>query len=525
MAPRAAFMAACAIASITPGIAQAQSSAVWSHDSAATGENWNALVVSLGNHGTQVLSAFGPFTDYTRLFSVYDQDPPAPVWQHDTTAITKRHRVASAKEADVHVTLHDVDSGDLYHSRNVVVRKFSSASGTPDWEYTFPTTTNGHDGTNVHVSADGQRIVALMYNVSQNETDVAVFGPDSNVPLTSYSINAATALATSLLSADGTTLYLRSSAKIVLFDLVNGTKRFDTILFGGAAYSDAISGDGSIFAYSSYSHVKVYREVAGAFVDPDVITLPGNNYCGKLDLSDDGRVLGLGFNYFDSWLRVRVQARDLETGDVLVDDNLVGSGSLQNLASALKVSADGSHLAVGLWGDEADLVPEVAVYSTNDGVQVASFHTPGSVNAMDFSSDGSTLAVASKRVHANTVASGGRIEVFEIGASDFTMSGLPSIGSTVEFTFEARTGKSAALFYAPRLAGTPTVIPTVGTLRFNQDEISSTPMGIIPAGDKITSEFEIPNNVALIGSTLYFQGFASAPRSLSKGWVAMTILP
>ena len=51
----------------------------------------------------------------------------------------------SAKMADVHATLHDVDSGSPYNTRNVIVRKYSSNSSAADWTYTFPEITNGHD--------------------------------------------------------------------------------------------------------------------------------------------------------------------------------------------------------------------------------------------------------------------------------------------------------------------------------------------------------------------------------------------
>ncbi len=523
--PSAVFLTACVLTGIAQESGLAQGEPVWSHESGSGAENWNANVVSIGDHGTQVLTSYGSFTDFTRLFSVFDQSPPSPVWQDAGTVTTQRHRVASAEEADVHATLHDIDSGSAFNTRNVLVHKYSSASSTADWTYTFPEITNGHEATAVHVSKDGQRIVAMMHNIYQNETDIAVFGPDSGVPTHFYSIGLNTPMVANLLSADGSTIYLRSNTKVVLFDLNTGLIRHENIVFGGVPYSDAIAGDGSVYAYSTYTNIKVYREVAGEFVDPEVITVPGDNYCAQLGISDDGSILALGFNYYDQWLRVRVQARSLVTGDVLLDESLQGGGSLQNLISALSLSADGERLAIGLWGDEDDLVPEVSVYSTSEGMQIASFETPGSVNSVDFSDDGSKLVVASKKTHANTVASGGRIDLYHIGSRDFQMTGVPRVGSTVQFTFKARTGKKAVLFSSPALASSPIFIPVLGTMELDDTQISSTPMGIVGAGDTITSDFVIPNDPALIGTTIYFQGFASAPRELSKSWVAMTILP
>ena len=157
--------ATVALVGVCAGSASAQSQLVWSHASGPGNENWNPKVVSIGEHGTQVLSAFGPFTDFTRLFSAYDQNPPSPVWQDDASTATNRHRVASARYADVHATLHDVDAGGAFNTRDVIVKKYTSASSTPDWTYQFPDETNGHEATAVHVSADGQTIVALMHNM------------------------------------------------------------------------------------------------------------------------------------------------------------------------------------------------------------------------------------------------------------------------------------------------------------------------------------------------------------------------
>ena len=65
----------------------------------------------------------------------------------------------------------------------------------------------------------------------------------------------------------------------------------------------------------------------------------------------------------------------------------------------------------------------------------------------------------------------------------------------------------------------------LGTLRLDEDLMSTIPMGEVPAGDWITVDYTIPNDPALIGETLHFQGFATSPRTLSRSWVSMTILP
>lgn len=522
---KAGLMAAVAFAGIAHQDAWAQGERLWIHQSGQGAENWNAQVVSIGDFGSQVMTAFGPFTDYTRIFSEYDQANPTPIVESIATSETRRHRVASAKEANIHVTLHDVDSGSPFNTRNVIVKKFSSSSDVADWSYTFPEITNGHEGTNVHVSNDGQRIVALMHNIYQNATDIAVFSPDSNVPTAFYSVSLSTPLTVSLLSDDASTLYMRSNSRIVLYDLNGGDVRHSTILFGGIPYSDAIAGDGSIFAYSTYNDVKVYTDDQGYWGDPQIITLPGDNYCGKLAISANNKVIAMGFNYYDAWLRTRLQVREIASNEVILDRDLIGGGTYQNLVSDLCLSADGSRVAIGLWGDEDGLIPEVSVFNTNSGIEIARFDTDGSVNDMDFSRDGRRLAVASKKTHANVVAGGGQVELFSVGARDFTMSGVPTLGSTVQFSFKARAGKLASLLMATTLEAAPEEVEDLGILRLPEDLMTSTQMGIVPDGDWITVDYTIPNDPALVGTTLHFQGFATSPRTLSRSWVSMTILP
>lgn len=506
---------------------------LWSHASGSGAENWNAKVVSIGDHGSQVLTSFGSFNDFTRLFSAYDQNPPVPVWQDSSGQTTQRHRVSSSKMADVHATLHDVHSGSPFNTRNVVVRKYTSSSGTPDWVYTFPEVTNGHDRTAVHVSDDGDCVAALMHNIYTGEVDVAVFTPDSDLtggPAATYSVSVSGPMASSRLSSDGSTLMVRSNARIRLLNALDGTLRHDVFVLGGTPYADAISGDGSALAYSTYNDVKVYRENAnGTFGAPAILDVDGTNYCGALDIDDGSTRVAMGFNYFNSaneFLTVRVQVRDLaNTNVILVDDTLAGSGAHQNLVSDIELSSDGRRVAVGLWGDEAGLVPEVCVYATNQSEPIATFETPGSVNAVAFSADGTKLAVASKAVHANVVASGGRIDLYQIGERDLEMQGVPSIGNTVTFDLHGREGKHAVLLSAPALDDPPTVFGNIGTLHLKRTALSATPMGTVGSTEWISKDYTIPNNAALIGTTTYFQGFLSSPRELSKSFVAMTILP
>lgn len=515
-----------AIGGATSALGQTSAEEIWTSPTGPGVENWNSKVVSIGNHGTQVFSTFGPYGEFTKLYSAFDQSPPEPVWEITGTVSTMRHRVSSAKEGMVHAALYDVDSGGAFNTRNVIVKKFSSSSSTPDWSYTFPTETNGHDSTAVHVSDDGTKVVAAMHNIYTNKADVVVFDADSGTVTSFSSLEMLSPFKTTILSGDGRILYLRSNIKAYLFDVDTGLEHHSAVLFGGQVQSDAINGDGSVYAIGTNNDVKIWEDDgSGFYALKHTLTLPGENYCARMDISEDGSTIVLGYNYWLEWLQIRFRVFDVESGALLMDDSLTGTGSLQNLINVLSISADGSTFAAGVWGDEGGLVPEVLVYDSLQSSPIATFDMPGSVNALDLDDDGRTLAVATKNGHANVVGSGGNIALFELGERDFKLRGVPKIGEEVTFELEAEPFRNASLLTSTSLAATPMRAPGLGTLYLDMNSMTFTSMGSTDAEGKASYDLTLPNSASMVGMTLYFQGFSSAPRELSKEYSTVTILP
>ncbi|HVS19860.1 MAG TPA: hypothetical protein VMT18_14740, partial [Planctomycetota bacterium] len=124
---------------------------LWSHASGGLG--WIGTAVSIGNRASQVFAEYDLNNEAAELFSVYDANPPTAIWSDGAALGTEFRDVASADATDTHVAIHQVVlNGDLT-TRQAVLRKYSSASGTPDWTHTFAPIINA--GARVGISRDG----------------------------------------------------------------------------------------------------------------------------------------------------------------------------------------------------------------------------------------------------------------------------------------------------------------------------------------------------------------------------------
>jgi hypothetical protein len=288
----------------------------------------------------------------------------------------------------------------------------------------------------------------------------------------------------------------------------------------------AISGDGRVFAYGGFNTVDVYeRQAAGNYQHTHQWNVTGQAVCGHLDVSEDGSTIVAGFNLWDTNLGVKVLAFDVPTKAVTMTDTAIGAGTLQNIVSDIAVSANGSRFVVGLWGDEAGLVDDLRFYLKSQNAPVATYPYPGSVYDVALSADGTRVAVASKAVHANLYTGGGAIDLYAFGTEDFTMHGVPHVGSNVQFEMQNAPNSPARLLVAPSAAHQPMLLGGMGLLFLNRNSMSSVSMGTTDGTGRVLRNYDMPTLAATIGTKLCFQGLATTPRRLTQSWVEATILP
>jgi hypothetical protein len=508
-------------------------SLVWTHASGA--ENWIGTNVAVGDDGRFVLSQFQGVYGATRLFRTQDANPPTPVWQNSATYMAMSTRVDAARSADVQATLHFAQDS-VSSTRVPLLSVYSSASAAPMWRYSFPFSVimprNG-----VHVSSDGETIVGWVYDFGTLSTAVAVFGRTSNTPR-SFSNLATLGVPLSVkLSADGSTLYVASAIKTMILDVANGTIAYELYNSEGLGLGHAISGNGSVFARGlSQRSIATYRKQGSTYVPWFTYSLDTEASCMSLALSDDGSTMACGYNYGSPYQQVRTVVLNLATtpAQVVLDESVLGSGTLMNSMSDLALSARGDTVAVALSGDQNGAAPELLVYAKDASAiswsRAYQFDLPGSANDVDISADGTRIAVASKAVHMMAPGTGGRIDLFEVtptvATADLTYTGVPSIGAELDFYVSGLTpGRLTELLVSREAASPPLSFPGVGVLYLKRDAINIESIGNADHTGTYHARLAIPLDPGLIGKTYYVQGLALEPSQLSHDWLQITILP
>lgn len=501
---------------------------LWAYDS--PGQQWLPRDVSLGDRGSQAFFGAGPFGAFTRMFSTYDVNPPAPIWEHLDSQPIHNLRVASAEFADVHATLHnELSSVPLQH--NVLVRKFTSGSSQPDWTYTFPFRTNGNDVTALRVSRDGQKIVAIVDDTANSSTSVVVLSPASNVPLRTIAVTTTGPFQQAQLSADGRRLYLSSALRVLVVDVDQGTVVFNSLIFQQMYGRPAISADGSCFAYGTQTGYRVYQENAGTYQQVFVRATPASVVMSKIDISDDGSTLVAAFDEAVAFQTVTVEALDLAASiaagqPVTTDTYTIGSTSTyDNVASEVQTSSDGSRIAVGVWGDGGGPTPEVSVFARGTTAPIATYDLPGSVMDLDMSPDGQWLLVGSKAQHYNVLGGGGRLSMLSLGAGDLRVDGVPHIGGSVIVHLRGQPLGNANLMFSNQAAAVPTVFPNIGTLYLRRNGLTLLGAPNCDANGDSSVTLNLPSSAFQVGETFYVQGATSTPRTLTSDWATVTIVP
>ncbi|MCC6406784.1 MAG: hypothetical protein IT453_06445 [Planctomycetes bacterium] len=496
--------------------------ALWSYGD--NGLAWIATAVSIGDRGGQVFTEFDQNSERAELFSVYDTSPPTPVWTDTTPFGTEFRQVASADAQPIHVAIDQVVLGGQMTTRQAILRKYTSSSGTPDWTYTFAPVINAQ--SNVAISRDGQRIVAAIFDDTNWEVEIAVFAPGSNVPLSYTAVPTGTNgyLRGFDLSSDGSTLYFTGGTTAYLFDVASA-QVVHTSPLNALFDSHAISGDGKVFANGSFNAMYVWEKQGATWVNTFTRSVAGQCYCAEIDISDDGSTIASGWTFYSNYLTVRVEALDVATKATTMSNVASGLGSKQNVIADVSISADGKHFAVGVWGDAGGIVPELRIFDRAQNAPIATIDTPGSVFDVEISADGKRAIAGSKAVHANDFGNGGRLDLLDAGGSDLALRGAPRIGATVQFDLHFTPGKNAFLMQSLGEDPTPATFPGIGTLHIDRATLTFLPAGTVPAGGVATKSLSIANNPALVGTSLYFQGFSVPPRQFSSDWIKMTILP
>jgi dipeptidyl aminopeptidase/acylaminoacyl peptidase len=230
-------------------------------------------------------------------------------------------------------------------------------------------------------------------------------------------------------------------------------------------------------------------------------------------VSDDGATVAANW-YENRWpQRAIVRAFDVASGAQTMEDVLV-TNSLHNPAYGLAISADGSRIVVGCWGDGTSQIAEVRLYSNDRDAPLEEFTEGGSVQDVDISPDGHRFAASRASNHFDSGIVQTFVEVYESGEEDLVVRGRPSIGSTITLEAHATPGTAAYLLSARSLAPVPIEVPGVGLLHLDPSTLARQPLGRVPPSGVVTLPVSIPNEAAAVGRKYYYQLVSTDPREL-----------
>ena len=499
---------------------------VWRYESDGT---WLAGTVGLGDHGSQVFSEHGTFLNRTLLLSAHDGNPPIPAWTDDVQVENFARRVCSAAEANVHVAIHQEFVDDLKVGRQTIVNKYTSSAATPDWTWTSPVGIVNHDYTTILVSGDGETIALLVHDNSTNGARLAVLDAATGTPVLDQPLDTFGIFLTAQLSPDGSTLALASGLKLLVYDIPTASVVHEAFLFTSPQYGAlALSGDGSLLATGTLgSFTLLQRQAGGGYTTLNTQALGGSTYCRRLALSADGSTVVAGLHQLGDKNTVMLRAFDTASQDMTLDLEFAGTGSYDNLIQEIECSDNGLRFAVGLWGDEGELVPEVLLYQQGMVEPLVIDDLPGSVTELDLSSDGRWLAVASKGVHANVWGGGGAISLYAAGFIDVCLTGTPSLGKTMLVEHQLREGATSTILIATALADEPISDHSYGNGLLYLDPTTTTVLGSDEADENNVAviPFALSDDPAEIGQVYYLQGWDLESPRLSANWVKVTVLP
>lgn len=510
----------------------------WEKASSGGSESWSAKVLSIGSQGSEVFTCTGPLVDYTRIYSAYDSDPPQQTMHNSSIPETQRHRVDSAADADVHVSLYDLKaSGPIGNLRDLVVNKYSASN--LDWSYNFPVQTNGHQNTFVAVSSDGKTILAGAENIFNSFSfDIAFLSEN-------YSTGTATTTPVHYspggifksfgLSADGSTFFIAGTSTILVGDTATHAITHTVSVPWLDSYKSkvVISGSGRFMAYATDNKVQLLERSGSTYALNTVYNIPGGpSYDSHLDFSDNDELLACGINYSPNTHQVRVAAFSLlgSTGpSLLYSDLLTGGGDFNDKISDVSAAANGKRFVVGTWGDDQNLIPEALIYSKNQAQPIGTVDLSGSVWDIEISPDGKSFAVGYKHVHANVFSGASTsYSLYEIGKRDFRMNGSPLLGNSLEFSLKLRPGTTGKLVCA---AANPNYTPAdylgLGISYVDPGSWTILHLGTGGTDNIATRSFSTsaPHFASLAGQTLHFQGLALGRRKFSRDWVKATLIP
>ena len=385
-----------------------------------------AEYMTLGNRGQNPVTLTGSFASIVNKYSSsYSTYTPSSIWSEVHTAPHYHSKILleSAAESEVYATSYQRSIPNSYYS-DVLIRAYNK-DGLKFEHVVSPNyfiETTDYNGLQV---SDSGRIIAWVYDTYISKNILYIIEPVYNqntivnfqiVAQSEFDISGVVKL--SSVSSDGSRLFVSSKHVSGVLDLsdLNQIQFLSPPIITFYVNDATISKDGSRIAWLSNSS----KKVESASIDSQgnispkqtIYTFRNNDSLSKLALDGEGERIAVGMTDVNDIAKAKVVAKNLLNNLNEPVRIMHGSGSISNSVTSLMYAQSGSILAVGLWGDEDNTIPQIYVYEEHELNPLLTHKVNGSVNKMEIFND--ILTVAAKGVHAMVFGGGGTFTTIKI---------------------------------------------------------------------------------------------------------------
>lgn len=489
-------------------------------------ERWICTSVALGDDSSVLIAGQQYNTPSLTVHSTADSetilDMPLPdTWQVRVDAAPHAKTLAA-------MILQEDTSASSFTVRPELHVWSEARDSAADWVYRFPESdAYGSQGMDVHLSDDGQTIVAWFSHPSRDRVMLRVFDLDGNMllrkaltrPLGISSANSA------VITPDASRMLIDLAFNPYLIDLETG----DTLqtfvhhsMFGGMALSD----DGMTVAIGGEPWLEVHRQTAsGEFDLIDRVDFTGNRIAGPMALDADGSHLAYSIRRYSPSESCSIRARDVQAGKDVWRHKFEAPGNQAALwPLELDLTEDAQLVAGASWGDTFDLTPTGFAFDAS-GNLTAELHTEGSAFAFDMDPTGQVMALGTKDGHANHFGSGGDVICADTRSVELRLAGYPRAGGKLDLALtgpasQARLAVSSALGSSQTPWGASQL--DLASVLYQSEPIAMNAGGI-------QRQLTVPGHPGMVGSPLHFQGVLLDASAAGNGTltnrVSVRVLP
>ncbi|MCD4818285.1 MAG: T9SS type A sorting domain-containing protein [Candidatus Cloacimonetes bacterium] len=214
-----------------------------------------------------------------------------------------------------------------------------------------------------------------------------------------------------ILSKSGNRILISEYDYVLVIDTEDGTliNQFPNT----SQLAPAISDDGSILAFGNYTgtaYIYEYSEISQSYDllwDFDVEGI-GNPWITAVGISGNNETIGIGSYVFNP------PDGKLYMFNKFSNTPIWTYGDLGDEVSDIDMSYDGSIIAMGSWGPLDNSLPDFYLFKRESNEPIFTINTPGSIEYLDLSSDGTLCTTGGKAIHSTIMGCGGTLYCMNI---------------------------------------------------------------------------------------------------------------